>query len=237
MKKEELMDRHSRWSSVVLICTIALVAIIGITDIIFDFGFSKNMYLLVFILAGAVLGVFSVVWVSILNRQHKTVTVPPQPIVVVPEEKKVSLSDIEYCIRKEGYIPVRKDNYVTFKISGEEIEIFYNDDKLSLVKTYGFDDDVNYDILSKACLMLHDTTFLIRSSIHKYGDNQYGLVFEVQSLLVSPTELERFFERYLNVLHHGIQRHREIYGSLLQEVSARPEDKQMTPSREHKVVS
>ena len=45
MKKEELMDRHSRWSSVVLICIIVLVAIIGITDIIFDFGFSKNMYL------------------------------------------------------------------------------------------------------------------------------------------------------------------------------------------------
>jgi hypothetical protein len=162
---------------------------------------------------------------------------PPPPTVVVPEEKNVSLSDIEYCIRKEGYIPIRKDNYVSFKISGEEIEIFYENDKLSIVRTYGLGEDVNLEVLSKACSMLHDTTFLIRSSIHTYENNELGLVFEVQSLVVSQTELERFFERHLDVLHHGIQRHREIYGSLLQEVSARPEDKQMTPSREHKVVS
>lgn len=237
MKKEELMDRHSRWSSVVLICIIVLVAIIGITDIIFDFGFSKNMYLLIFILAGAILAVSSIVWISILNRYHKTEMAPPPPMIVVPEEKNVSLSDIEYCIRKEGYIPIRKDNYVSFKISGEEIEIFYENDKLSIVRTYGLGEDVNIEVLSKACSMLHDTTFLIRSSIHTYENNELGLVFEVQSLVTSPTELERFFERYLNVIHHGIQRHREIYGKLLEELEYKEEHKPTVQQRESKVLS
>lgn len=237
MKKEELMDRHSRWSSVVLICIIVLVAIIGITDIIFDFGFSKNMYLLIFILAGAILAVSSIVWISILNRYHKTEMAPPPPTVVVPEERNVSLSDIEYCIRKEGYIPIRKDNYVSFKISGEEIEIFYENDKLSIVRTYGLGEDVNLEVLSKACSMLHDTTFLIRSSIHTYENNELGLVFEVQSLVTSPTELERFFERYLNVLHHGIQRHREIYGKLLEKLESKEEHKPTVQQRESKVLS
>lgn len=237
MKKEELMDRHSRWSSVVLICIIVLVAIIGITDIIFDFGFSKNMYLLIFILAGAILAVSSIVWISILNRYHKTETAPLQPAVAVPDEKVMTLSDVEYCIRKEGYIPVRKENSVCFKISGEEIEIFYEDEKMSIIRSYGLDQDVNLEILLKACSMLHDSTFLIRSSVHRYDNNQLGLVFEIQSLIVSPTELERFFEKYLNVLYYGIQRHREIYGKLLEELGSTVEEQSTTQQREHKVLS
>lgn len=237
MKKEELMDRHSRWSSVVLICIIVLVAIIGITDIIFDFGFSKNMYLLIFILAGAILAVSSIVWISILNRYHKTETAPLQPAVAVPDEKVMTLSDVEYCIRKEGYIPVRKENSVCFKISGEEIEIFYEDEKMSIIRSYGLDQDVNLEILLKACSMLHDSTFLIRSSVHRYDNNQLGLVFEIQSLIVSPTELERFFEKYLNVLYYGIQRHREIYGKLLEELESTVEEQSTTQQREHKVLS
>ena len=235
MKKEEFMDYYSRWSSVVLVCIIALVATICLSDIIFDFGFTKNIYLLMFIIASAILAVFSVAWISILNRQKPTECVITQP--AVGEERAIDLSDIEYCIRKEGYIPVRRDNYVSFKISGEEIEVFYEDEKLSFVRTYGIGEDVNLDILSKACSALHDSTFLIRSSLHRYDNNQIGLVFEIQSLVVSPKELERYFERHLNILFHSIQRHKEIYGNLLEETNARPEDKQTAAAREHKVVS
>ena len=194
MKKEEFMDYYSRWSSVVLVCIVALVATICLSDIIFDFGFTKNTYLLMFIISGAVLAVFSVVWISIINKDEPTECVITQPTVA--DERIMDLSDIEYCIKKEGYIPVRRDNYVSFKILGEEIEVFYEDEKLSLVRTYGIGEEVNLDILSKACSALHDTTFLIRSSLHQYDNNHTGLVFEIQSLVVSPKELERFFERH-----------------------------------------
>lgn len=188
MKKEELMNNYSRWSSVVLVCIVALVAPICLSDIIFDFGLTKNTYLLMFIIAGSVLAVFSIILISILNRNKPTECVITQPTVA--NERAMDLSDIEYCIRKEGYIPVRRDNYVSFKISGEEIEVFYEDEKLSLVRTYGIGEEVNLDILSKACSALHDTTFLIRSSLRRYDNGQIGLVFEIQSLVVSPKELE-----------------------------------------------
>jgi hypothetical protein len=188
-------------------------------------------------LAGTVIAILSIVWISIMNRQHKTETAPLQPAVVIPEEKVMTLSDVEYCIRKEGYIPVRRENSVRFKISGEEIEIFYEDEKMSIIRTYGLDQDVNLEILLKACSMLHDSTFLIRSSVHRYNNNQLGLVFEIQSLIVSPTELERFFEKYLNVLYYGIQRHREIYGKLLEELESMVEEQPTTQQREHKVLS
>ena len=104
-----------------MISIIALVALICIIDIIFKLGLTKNMYLFTFMLAGTVIAILSIVWISIMNRQHKTETAPLQPAVVIPEEKVMTLSDVEYCIRKEGYIPVRKENSVCFKISGEEI--------------------------------------------------------------------------------------------------------------------
>ena len=237
MKNEELIERHSRWSSVVMISIIALVALICIIDILFKLGLTKNMYLFTFILAGAAIAILSIVWISILKKKKKTEKAVLQPAVVVPEEKVMTLSDVEYCIRKEGYIPVRRENSVRFKISGEEIEIFYEDEKMSIIRTYGLDQDVNLEKLLKACSILHDSTFLIRSSVHRYDNNQLGLVFEIQSLIVSPTELERFFEKYLNVLYYGIRRHREIYGKLLEELESTVEEQPTTQQMEHKVLS
>jgi hypothetical protein len=43
------------------------------------------------------------------------------------------MSDIEKCIRKEGFVPVREDAYVRFKVSGEPVDVFYVEGKLSLV--------------------------------------------------------------------------------------------------------
>jgi hypothetical protein len=100
------------------------------------------------------------------------------------------------------------------------VDVFYNDEKLSLVQTYWLDDEVNLDILSQACSMLHDSTFLIRSSLHKYDNGQKGLIFEVQTLVSSLTELDKYFSAHLNLLYHGIKRHREFYGKLLEESAA-----------------
>ena len=132
---------------------------------------------------------------------------------------------------------MRKENFISFKISGEEVEVFYNDEKLSLVRTYGLDEEVNLDILSQACSMLHDSTFLIRSSLHKYDNNQMGLVFEVQTMVTSPVELDRYFNRYLNLLYHGIERHREIYGKLLEKSAKLVKEVSSSQGHDQKVVS
>jgi hypothetical protein len=122
-------------------------------------------------------------------------------------------------------------------VSGEEVEVFYGDEKLSLVRTYGLDQDVNLDILSKACSMLHDSTFMIRSSLHRYDNGQMGLIFEVQSMATTPAELDRYFSRHLNLLYHGIERHREFYGKLLEESAAQAKDTALHQDHEPKVLS
>ena len=132
----------------------------------------------------------------------------------------IDYSYIEQCIRKEGYVPTPKNDHLCLKVSGEEVDVFYGEEKLSLVRSYGLDDEVNLNILSQACSMLHDSTFLIRSSMHEYDNGQKALIFEVQTMVSSSVELDKYFGRYLSVLCHGIERHREYYGKLLEESSA-----------------
>lgn len=171
--------------------------------------------------------------VSALQQESSSVLGETSPNAV----QVVEFADIEQSIRKEGFVPVRKDNYISFKISGEEVDVFYNDEKLSLVRTYGLDDEVNFDVLSQACSILHDSTFLIRSSLHKYDNDQMGLVFEVQAMVTSPVELDCYFSRYLNLLYHGIERHREIYRKLMEERVTEVKDVHPPHVHDQKVVS
>ena len=209
------------------------------------------MNIMLIVATGVLLSLIALIWISLKNSRllkellsagavskdavtalHQEASSVLQDIVPV-----VEFADIEQCIRKEGFVPVRKDNFISFKISGEEVDVFYNDEKLSLVRTYGLDDEVNFDVLSQACSLLHDSTFLIRSSLHKYDNDQMGLVFEVQAMVTSPVELDRYFSRYLNLLYHGIERHREIYGKLMEEKATKAKDVLPPQVHDQKVVS
>jgi hypothetical protein len=64
-----------------------------------------------------------------------------------------------------------------------------------------------------------------------------GLVFEVQTMVTSPVELDRYFNRYLNLLYHGIERHREIYGKLLEESAKQVKEVPSSQGHDQKVVS
>ena len=147
-----------------------------------------------------------------------------------PASRKVELSDIEQCVRKEGFVPVRNDDFITFKVSGETIDVFYEEEKLSIARTYSLDADVNINLILKACSMLHDSVFMVRSRLHQYDNNQTGIVFEIHTMISSPTELERYFGAYLNILFHGIGYHGEMYGNLLKEASS-------TVGEEKKILS
>lgn len=237
MKKEKFVDYYSQWSSKVLTSIVLLAATIGITDIAFGYGFSKNIYLLIYIAAGAVLAVFSVTWISILNTGYFKRNRDAQASPSVKPLALMTFEDIEFFIRREGYVPIRREDYISFKVSGEEIDVFYNNEKLSIVKTYGLSEDVDIEKLLKACSQLTDSTFLIRGSIHEYDDQRKSLVFEIQAYVSTYAELDRNFTNYLHILLLGIERHREIYGKLIEEQGQRTDEKMQRPDREHRVRS
>ena len=246
MNAEEFKKGYVRWSYAVALCIPTLIFGLALCDQILDYDFSRNMYLMSFICCGTVLSFLSLTWISILNSrmfkewltgESADRTGKESSGDLTQDNRKADLSDIEQCIRKEGFVPVRNEDRITFKVSGEEVEVFYGDEKLSLVRTYGLDQDVNLDILSKACSMLHDSTFMIRSSLHRYDNGQMGLIFEVQSMATTPAELDRHFSRHLNLLYHGIERHREFYGKLLEESAAQAKDTALHQDHEPKVLS
>jgi hypothetical protein len=243
MNAEDFKKSYVRWSYAVAICIPTFLMAIAICDMKLGLDFSDNMYIMSVVAAGVLLSLLSLTWISILNSKLfkdwlTSEKSSKETLSTVQQENPViEMTDIEQCIRKEGFVPVRKENFISFKISGEEVEVFYNDEKLSLVRTYGLDEEVNLDILSQACSMLHDSTFLIRSSLHKYDNNQMGLVFEVQTMVTSPVELDRYFNRYLNLLYHGIERHREIYGKLLEESAKQVKEVPSSQGHDQKVVS
>lgn len=246
MSADDLKKAYLKWSRSVAIGLPAFLIAIVICDTQLGFDFSHNMYIMAIVATSVLLSIISLIWISVLNCKlfnERTSKEMAQDNMVKEsmeerqEERKVEVSDIEFCIKKEGFVPVRRDNFISFKVSGEEIEVFYNDEKLSLVRTYVLDEDVNLEILSEACSILHDSTFLIRSSLHKYDNNQMGLVFEVQTMVSSPTELDRYFSNYLNLLRHGIERHRDIYVKLLENQATLHKEMPPSQSREQKVVS
>lgn len=190
MNAENFKKSYVRWSYAVALCISILIIALIICDVTLGHVFGKNMYVMSFIVAGVVLSLLSLTWISLLNSKM----FKDRESAAAPELKVIDFNDIEQCIRKEGFVPVRLEDRLTFKVLGDSVDVFYNQEKLSLVVTYIMDDTVNLDLVSKACSMLHDSTFLIRSSLHTYADGQVGLIFEVQAMVISPAELERYFD-------------------------------------------
>jgi hypothetical protein len=234
MNAKYFKKSYVRWSYAVALCIPTFIFGLVLCDQLLGYDFSRNMYLMSFICCGAVLSLLSLTWISILNSRMFKEWLTGEPS---QDNRKVDLSDIEQCVRKEGFIPVRIENRVTFKVSGEPVDVVYEDEKLSLIRTYRLDEDINLDILYKACSMLHDSIFLVRSSLHRYDDNQMGLVFEVQSLVKTPAELERYFGTYLQFLYHGIACHRECYCKLLEEAAAQTKEANLTRDNDTKILS
>lgn len=229
MNAENFKKSYVRWSYAVALCISILIIALIICDVTLGHMFGKNMYVMSFIVAGVVLSLLSLTWISLLNSKM----FKDRESAAAPELKVIDFNDIEQCIRKEGFVPVRLEDRLTFKVSGDSVDVFYNQEKLSLVVTYVMDDTVNLDLVSKACSMLHDSTFLIRSSLHTYADGQVGLIFEVQAMVISPAELERYFGRHLSILWNSVGRHRDFFTKLVQEEEAAAAAKQSETTIPH----
>ena len=241
---------YRKWSKIALISIVMFLFTIATIDSFLGFDFSKNMYVMSIVCTGVMMTMISLSWIRILNCKlmksdffesnpepaHASTTAPtpdPQPVESTP----LTIDDIEMCIRKEGYVPQKADDVISFKIAGERYEVYYLEEKFTILKKFGISDDIDKDILLKACSLAHDEIFMFRSYTHTYENDMTVLCFEVETYVYSAAELERYFPQYLSVINAGIDRQREIYQQLVEEVNSRKAETTVQTMPEAKVVS
>lgn len=230
---EKLEKEYRKWGTIALCCVMSLLFSIAAIDSFLDFDFSKNMYVMSIVATSCLLAIISMSWIRLLNCKLMRINLVNTDKA---EPNAITLADVEMCIRKEGYVPQVEEDRVMFKIAGERYDVYYQDEKFTLVKRFGLSEDVDKNLLLKACAQAHDEIFMFRSYTHTFDTNTTVLCFEVETYVNSCFELERYFPQYLNVINHAIERQRDIYQQMLEESKPQGENAG-AGSKEHKVVS
>ena len=232
-------QQYRQWGAIALLSMVIMLLLIAVLDYLLEMEFSKNFYIATLIGASFLMGIISMSWIQVLNTRLIRADVKKSNIPPIQQEqtRKVTHSDIEMCIRKEGYIPQVEDDMTFFKISGERFDVMYQDQKFTLGKRFGLSEDTDIDMLLKACSQTQDEIFMFRSYVHQYDNGQCVICFEVETYLDSVAELEKYFSQYLNVLLHAVERQREIYYQMKETVQKKGEEHTSTSSREPKVLS
>lgn len=235
---ENLEKEYRKWGTIALCCVMTLLFTIAAMDSFLGFEFSKNMYVMSIVATSCLLAIISMSWIRLLNSKLMRTDMidSPKSSDKPAEPNAITLADVEMCIRKEGYVPQVEEDRVMFKIAGERYDVYYQDEKFTLVKRFGLSEDVDKNLLLKACAQAHDEIFMFRSYTHTFDTNTTVLCFEVETYVNSCFELERYFPQYLNVINHAIERQREIYQQMLEESKPQGENAR-AGSKEHKVVS
>ena len=235
---ENLEKEYRKWGTIALCCVMTLLFTIAAMDSFLGFKFSKNMYVMSIVATSCLLAIISMSWIRLLNSKLMRTDMidSPKSSDKPAEPNAITLADVEMCIRKEGYVPQVEEDRVMFKIAGERYDVYYQDEKFTLVKRFGLSEDVDKNLLLKACAQAHDEIFMFRSYTHTFDTNTTVLCFEVETYVNSCFELERYFPQYLNVINHAIERQREIYQQMLEESKPQGENAG-AGSKEHKVVS
>lgn len=232
-------QQYRQWGAIALVSIVTMLLIIAILDYLLKMDFSRNFYISALIGASFLMGIISMSWIQVLNTRLMRADVKKANNPHIPQEetRKITQDDIELCIRKEGYIPQVEEDITFFKISGEKVEVMYQDQKFTLGKRFGLSDDTDINMLLKACSQAQDEIFMFRSYVHKFDKGQPMICFEVETYLDSLAELEKYFPHYLNVLLHAVERQREIYYQMKEAVQKNCEEHTSSSSREPKVVS
>ena len=232
-------QQYRQWGAIALLSMVIMLLLIAVLDYLLEMEFSKNFYIATLIGASFLMGIISMSWIQVLNTRLMRADVKKSNIPPIQQEqtRKVTQGDIEMCIRKEGYIPQVEDDMTFFKISGERFDVMYQDQKFTLAKRFGLSDDTDIDMLLRASSQTQDEIFMFRSYTHTYENDMTVLCFEVETYVCSATELERYFPQYLSVINAGIDRQREIYQQLVEEVNSRKAETTVQTMPEAKVVS
>ena len=231
---EKLYKEYRKWGTVALCCVMTLLFTIASIDAFLEFDFSKNMYVMSIVATSCLLAIISMSWIRLLNCKLMRINLVNTDKA---EPNAITLADVEMCIRKEGYVPQVEEDRVMFKIAGERYDVYYQDDKFTLIKRFTLADDVNKELLLKACAQAHNEIFMFRSYTHTLENSTTLLCFEVETYVTSLAELEKFFPQYLNVINHAIVRQKEIYHQMIENNNSMQVDSIQADAKEHKVVS
>lgn len=231
---EKLEKEYRKWGTIALCCVMSLLFSIAAIDSFLDFDFSKNMYVMSIVATSCLLAIISMSWIRLLNCKLMRINLVNTDKA---EPNAITLADVEMCIRKEGYVPQVEEDRVMFKIAGERYDVYYQDDKFTLIKRFTLADDVNKELLLKACAQAHNEIFMFRSYTHTLVNSTTLLCFEVETYVTSLAELEKFFPQYLNVINHAIVRQKEIYHQMIENNNSMQVDSIQADAKEHKVVS
>lgn len=231
---EKLEKEYRKWGTIALCCVMSLLFSIAAIDSFLDFDFSKNMYVMSIVATSCLLAIISMSWIRLLNCKLMRINLVNTDKA---EPNAITLADVEMCIRKEGYVPQVEEDRVMFKIAGERYDVYYQDDKFTLIKRFTLADDVNKELLLKACAQAHNEIFMFRSYTHTLENSTTLLCFEVETYVTSLAELEKFFPQYLNVINHAIVRQKEIYHQMIENNNSMQVASIQADAKEHKVVS
>lgn len=228
---------YRKWSTTALISVVMFLFTIATIDAFLGFDFSRNMYVMSIVVTGCILSLLSLTWIRILNCKLMKSDFWGNDETEEKDKRAEAIAAVEMCIRKEGYIPQTEEERVFFKIAGERFEVYYQDEKFTLVKRYCLGDDVDMDLLLRACSIAHDEIFMFRSYVHTYEDGRSILCFEVETYISSVAEMEKYFPQYLNALLHACERQREIYQQLVEDRTLKKVEKSGLEVMEPKVMS
>ena len=231
---EKLEKEYRKWGTIALCCVMSLLFSIAAIDSFLDFDFSKNMYVMSIVATSCLLAIISMSWIRLLNCKLMRINLVNTDKA---EPNAITLADVEMCIRKEGHVPQVEEDRVMFKIAGERYDVYYQDDKFTLIKRFTLADDVNKELLLKACAQAHNEIFMFRSYTHTLENSTTLLCFEVETYVTSLAELEKFFPQYLNVINHAIIRQKEIYHQMIENNNSMQVASIQADAKEHKVVS
>lgn len=145
--------------------------------------------------------------------------------------KKIDLQDIKEAIKKEGYIPQdgSEDNELFFKISDEPFVARYENECLCIRRHYNIGEGTNIKAIRAAAIQTEEELYLTKIYVPTHDDGTSSIVFEVPLFINSAVELMHHFPRCLNLILNSIQRHREIYNKIQEDLAI--------GQRESKVVS
>ena len=215
MTTKEFKQYYLKWSKAVAFFIPTMLFALVLCDHLLGFDFSKNLYVIAFIVCSIMMAFLSTSWISALNLENRFLNCKVERVIDELDDD-ITLTDIAECVKMQGYTPdiQEDDNSVMFRIQGELYRVHYQDCRFSLYKYYNIGDATDVELLKKAIIPTEEHVFGMKVFVTSQNENSASIIFQFSSLFKSVKELQVHFSRCLSTLHHGIGFHRERYAEL-----------------------
>ena len=238
MTSKEFKQYYLKWSKAVAFFIPTMLFALVLCDLLLGFDFSKNLYVIAFIVCSIMMAFLSTSWISALNLESRFLNCKVERVVDELDDD-ITLTDIAECVKIQGYTPdiQEDDNSVMFRIQGELYRVHYQDCRFSLYKYYHVGESTDIELLKKAIVPTEDHVFGMKVFVTSQNENSASIIFQFASLFKSVKELQLHFPRCLSILHQGVVFHRDRYAELEGECKLVGMEAVTENQVEHKVFS